>query len=478
MIERRDFIIAFESRRLGYGKVVLDNSSKGGIYRGVTAVVGRNGSGKSTLGNIIAKGRYAYGNRLDFKDNISSVKMLTFTDIHSFTGVDVQYYHQRMEATANDYVPTVGEIFSKKLDSPLWRKYSEVFRLNDINYKKINYLSSGELRKILIINALCDNPDLLILDNPYIGLDADARDDFDEAMKFMREGGVSIVFLLCDPEDVPDYVDSIIEMNDCKIGYPITDKVKITIFLNKDKGSCRTYDIDLPHKLTKRNYDNCDIVFSINDGHARYGDKTVFEKFNWIVNRGECWALKGRNGSGKSLLLSMVCADNPQGYANDIILFDRKRGSGESIWEIKDAIGYVCPEMQLYFKSNDSVEEIIIQGMRNSINRYRKSTPEEREIVGEWMKILEIGHLSDRKFSDLSSGEQRIVLLAGALAKQPELLVLDEPLHGLDRNYKNIVMGVISKLIENNGSTLIYVSHYSKEIPECVNKVKDIGRRI
>ncbi|MDE7096167.1 MAG: ATP-binding cassette domain-containing protein, partial [Muribaculaceae bacterium] len=342
-----------------------------------------------------------------------------------------------MEATANDYVPTVGEIFSEKLDSPLWRKYSEVFRLNDINYKKINYLSSGELRKLLIINVLCDNPDLLILDNPYIGLDVKARNDFDDAMKLMRDGGISIVFLLCDHEEVPDYVDSIIEMNDCRIGYPITEKDDISCFLQRSCVDSDSRVFILPDRTTSLLHGDCNIVFSIRDGHAGYGDKTVFENFNWTVKRGERWALSGHNGSGKSLLLSMVCADNPQGYSNDITLFDRKRGSGESIWEIKDAIGYICPEMQLYFKSNDSVEEIIIQGMRNSLNRYRKSTTEEREIVGEWMKILEIGHLRDRKFSDLSSGEQRMVLLAGALAKQPELLVLDEPLHGLDRNYKN-----------------------------------------
>ncbi|MDE6560544.1 MAG: ATP-binding cassette domain-containing protein, partial [Muribaculaceae bacterium] len=210
-------------------------------------------------------------------------------------------------------------------------------------------------------------------------------------------------------------------------------------------------------------------------GHARYGDKTIFEGFNWMVKRGECWALRGPNGSGKSLLLSMVCADNPQGYANDITLFDRKRGTGESIWEIKDAIGYVCPEMQLYFKSNDSIREIIIQGMRNSLNRYRKSSPEEQEVADAWMKVLDISHLAERKFSELSSGEQRIVILSRALAKQPELLVLDEPLHGLDPDYKRRIKRIICELIEKNGSSLIYVSHYETEVPECVTQFKEMG---
>ncbi|MDE6547495.1 MAG: ATP-binding cassette domain-containing protein [Muribaculaceae bacterium] len=476
MIERKEFIISFDSDRLGYGKVVLDNSAKSGICRGVTAIVGKNGSGKSTLGNVIAKGRYAYGNRMNYDDSISRIKMLTFTDIHSFTGIDVQYYNQRMEATANDYVPTVGEIFNKKLESQVWQKYSEAFRLSDIETKKINYLSSGELRKLLIINALCDNPDVLILDNPYIGLDAESRKDFDDAMKLMRESGVAVVFLLCDPDDVPDYADSIIEMDNCKIGYPINREEYSSLYANKADECQDDCELGLHYKTSHSAHENCDIVFAINAGHAKYGDKTIFEDFNWIVKRGECWALRGPNGSGKSLLLSMVCADNPQGYANDITLFDRKRGTGESIWEIKYAIGYVCPEMQLYFKTNEPVREIIIQGMRNSLFRYRKSTPEEQEIADDWMKVLDIIHLAERKFSELSSGEQRIVMLARALAKQPELLVLDEPLHGLDRDHKRRIKRIICELIEKNGSSLIYVSHYETEVPECVKLFKEIGK--
>ncbi|MDE6379390.1 MAG: ATP-binding cassette domain-containing protein [Muribaculaceae bacterium] len=474
MVDRKDFIISFDSERLGYGKVELSNPSGSGIPRGVNAVIGKNGSGKTTLGNILAKGRYAYGNRLGFSDGISRIKMITFTDIHSFTGIDVQYYHQRMEATANDYVLTVGEIFNKKLDSPVWHRYSEIFRLDNIESKKINYLSSGELRKLLIINALCENPDVLILDNPYIGLDAESRGDFDEAMILLRDNGVSVVFLLCDPQDVPDYVDAVMEIENCRIGYPIAGKAEISRFLERKKEEDLKNVASLPEKTNPRMYEDCDVAFAIRNGHARYGDKTIFENFNWTIRRGECWALKGPNGSGKSLLLSMVCADNPQGYSNDITLFDRRRGTGESIWEIKDAIGYVCPEMQLYFKSNDSVREIIIQGMRNSLTRYAKSTAEEKTVAENWMQALRIGHLADRKFSELSSGEQRLVMLARALAKQPELLVLDEPLHGLDREHKELVNNLICEMVKTNGSTLIFVSHYAEELPECVTHIKDM----
>ncbi|MDE6638348.1 MAG: ATP-binding cassette domain-containing protein, partial [Muribaculaceae bacterium] len=276
------WVVKFESERLGYGRVVLDSSAGVGIPAGATAIVGRNGCGKSTLGNVIAKGRYAYGNRLGFSEGISKIKMLTFTDIHSFTGIDVQSFQQRMEATANDYVPTVGEIFNKKIESEEWQNYSEAFRLKDSDMKKINYLSSGELRKLLIINALCEKPDLLILDNPYIGLDSESRKDFDDAMKLLRDSGISIVFLLCDEKDVPDYVDSVIEMDDCRIGHPVSvDEFNRANVSNGADGICEG---SLPERNKLRKYGDCEVVFSIKNGHARYGDKTIFEGLDWTVS--------------------------------------------------------------------------------------------------------------------------------------------------------------------------------------------------
>ena len=208
--------------------------------------------------------------------------------------------------------------------------------------------------------------------------------------------------------------------------------------------------------------------------HVRYGAREILRDVEWRVRHGERWTLTGPNGSGKSLLLSLVCADNPQAYANDITLFDRKRGSGESIWDIKDSIGYVSPEMQLYFKSASKVKEIVVQGMRNSLNRYKPVNDDERDTALAWLSLLDITHLADRRFSELSAGEQRLVLVARALIKQPPLLVLDEPLHGLDSRRKQRVKSIIDAVVCKNGSSLIFVTHYTGEIPSCVTFTKTL----
>lgn len=473
-MDSTQFLLRFNSPRLGYGSVVLDNSALLSLPQGVSVVLGGNGAGKSTLGLVIEKGRYAYGNRLEFARPDMRAKMLTFTDIHSFTGIDVLSHEQRLEATVNDLVPTVADVVGHLAQDEEWLRLCASFALRDVMDKRINYLSSGELRKLLVVNALHSQPDILLLDNPYIGLDAASRAELDAALASLPQRGVSVVMLLCDGADIPDYADSVLLMADCKLQRLVTDRAEIAALRDEEASEAIAID-SIP--LRERKDGAYEVAFAIADGHLRYGDREIISGLDWTVRRGERWALTGPNGSGKSLLLSMICGDHPQAYANRITLFDRRRGSGESIWEIKDRIGYVCPEMQLYFRSPLQVADIVAQGLRSALNRYAKITADEHAEALEWLRLLGIEHLADRKFEALSSGEQRMVLLARAFIKQPPLLILDEPLHGLDAPSKARVRRLVDLLTSRSDSSLIFVSHYTREIPDGVTQTKTLVKR-
>ena len=201
-----------------------------------------------------------------------------------------------------------------------------------------------------------------------------------------------------------------------------------------------------------------------------YKGVNVVDKVSWQVKRGEKWALMGANGSGKSTILSLITADNPQGYQNDYDLFDRRRGSGESIWEIKQRIGYVSPELHLYFNRNTEVWKATASGLFDSAGLFKKLTNEEQELTENYLKLLNISHLAERKICQLSTGEQRQVFLARALIKNPPLLLLDEPCQGLDYNHLVYFRDLVNELVQELNKTLIYVTHYADEIPACVNK--------
>ena len=193
----------------------------------------------------------------------------------------------------------------------------------------------------------------------------------------------------------------------------------------------------------KSGSESTDEIIRMSHVSIQYGKKVILKDLDWTVHNGERWALSGENGAGKSTLLSLVCADNPQSYACDISLFGHRRGTGESIWDIKKHIGYVSPEMHRAYKKDLPAIRIVASGLKDSVGLYVKPTEEDYEICRKWMRIFGLEGLEQQTFLKLSSGEQRLVLLARAFVKDPQLLILDEPLHGLDNTNRRLVKDII-----------------------------------
>ena len=275
-------------------------------------------------------------------------------------------------------------------------------------------------------------------------------------------------------KDIPEFVSHVVEVSGMTVGRKMTRSEYMAQQQPDDTpanipDNWRQMIEELPYKEEEYNAQR---VVDMHKVCIRYGERTILKDLDWQVMNGEYWALTGRNGSGKSTLLSLVCADNPQSYACDITLFDKTRGSGESIWDIKKHIGYVSPEMHRAFRSNVTVERIVASGFSNAVSLYIKPDPQNHETCLKWMSIFGIEQLADKSFLKLSSGEQRLVLLARAMVKDPELLILDEPLHGLDEPNRRHVKQVIEAFCQRKGKTLIMVTHYEDELPACINHKK------
>ena len=434
------------------------------------AIVGPNGSGKTRLVNTII-GRYPLlMNEVHYDFGAGNVRMtyeniryIAFRDSYGDHDSDY-YYQQRWHALEVEDLPVVRSLFADFTDEELSAGVCAEMGLLPLMDKQLVMLSSGELRRLQVVKALLSNPQVLIMDNPFIGLDATMRSQLCALLKQLAyTRGLQLILVLSRADEVPDFITRVLPVCDNVVGKSV---------------SCVTdsQSISLPYKALEVDSrpEGADSVVDFRDVTLRYGERTIFSHLDWLVCRGERWALHGRNGSGKSALLAMVCADNPQSYACDIALFGRRRGTGESIWDIKRRIGYVSPEMhRAYLKDLPSIE-IVASGLHDSIGLYKRPRPEQMGVCKDWMRVFGIEALAERTFLTLSSGEQRLVLLARAFVKDPELLILDEPLHGLDTERREHVRRVIDAFCTRRDKTLIMVTHYMDELPSCITHHKHL----
>ena len=428
------------------------------------AILGPNGSGKTKLVNTII-GRYPLlmnEVRYDFGEYnhrmvCENIHYMAFRD--SYGDADGSYYYQqRWHSQDVELSPTVRDVLPEGQYDEYVMSLFRDFAIDALLDKQLVMLSSGELRRLQIVKALMTNPRVLIMDNPFIGLDAQTRCQLTDLLqRLIVERGLQLILVVSREEDIPEFVTRIASPNPLpKRGLP-----NIAMPISSPSGGVEGAASSA--------------IISFRNVTLRYGERTIFENLNWEVRRGERWALHGRNGSGKSALLGLVCADNPQSYACDISLFGRRRGTGESIWDIKRRIGYVSPEMhRAYLKDLPSIE-IVASGLHDSIGLYVRPRPEQIGICKEWMRVFGIEDLAERTFLKLSSGEQRLVLLARAFVKDPELLILDEPLHGLDTERREMVREIIDAWCSRPEKTLVMVTHYPEELPSCITHHKRLS---
>lgn len=455
------------------------------------AIVGNNAAGKTRLVEVLT-GHYPllqnevqYDFGLGAKRLVSeNIKYISFRD--SYGESDGTYYYQQRwnQHDIDEATPTVREALGlEALEAAGHAKHLLPLGILDNDSlldKYIITLSSGELRRFQLTKALLTNPSLLILDNPFIGLDASARDGLRLLLEqLIRQTSLQIILVLSRPADIPSFVTHIVPVDGLRLLPKQTRSEYLSRVQPNAAPTVHPALLSLPHKdLAAESFypHQGGEILRFNHVSIRYGERTILDDLSWTVREGERWSLTGPNGSGKSTLLSLVCADNPQAYACDIRLFGHQRGHGESIWEIKRHIGYVSPEMHRAYQRDLPAIDIVASGLRDSVGLYVRPRPEERELCLRWMRIFGIEQLAERTFLRLSSGQQRLCLLARAFVKDPELLILDEPLHGLDDAGRAHVKAIIETFCQRPHKTLVMVTHYEEELPPCIDHHLLLGK--
>lgn len=467
-------IIACEnvSIQLG-GRTILDGVSFRIEDQENWAITGDSGSGKSILAKAINHQIFFRGkvNFISKDRKMLSPHIVLIEQQHEFknnSNVSNFYYQQRFNSCDSDDALTLEEEltkFSKGISYP----FIELLGLQPLLQKPLIQLSNGENKRLQLAKALMQEPELLILDNPFTGLDIKGRGLLKDIIQQLIEKGIRII-LIAPLSEIPEYFDKIVVLKQGKLDgiFSVGDLTFPVTPLKSSKEILSQNQVDTIRKVYALQTFPFNEVVRMERVNIAYNGKSILSDINWIITKGERWAVAGPNGAGKSTLLSLITADNPQAYANDIWLFERKRGSGESIWDIKKNIGYISPELHLYFEKGISVLDAVASGFFDTIGLFRRPTTEQLEKINTWLNILGIANQATRMMHQLSLGEQRLVMLARALVKTPPLLILDEPTQGLDVNQTNNFKSVIEAICLVTDVTLIYVSHYQEDIPSVV----------
>lgn len=349
-----------------------------------------------------------------------------------------------------------GELFS---NSNLQKFIKEEITRDDFSLtsqenRSIRTFSSGEQRKALLNYLLAKKPDFLIIDNAFDMLDKDSQQDLALRLKDLSKE-ISIIQIFRRINDLQNFIPTVLRIENDEITYSGSPDDYRKQFSPK-----KYFEIigDIPPALTSYK-EKPNPLLAFKNVSVKYGDKQILNKINWEIKKGEFWQLIGPNGAGKTTLLTMVSGDNPKAYGQDITIFGRKKGSGESIWEIKKTIGYVTPAMTTLFEGWHNVEKMIISGFYDSIGLYKKPSYSEEQLAEQWMKITGLNAWKKTRFRDLPQEKQCMVLIIRAMIKHPPLLILDEPTQGLDDDNVAILNTLVNKIAKESQTTIIYVSH-------------------
>ncbi|OGG62984.1 hypothetical protein A3C21_03255 [Candidatus Kaiserbacteria bacterium RIFCSPHIGHO2_02_FULL_59_21] len=436
------------------------------------AVIGSNGSGRSSLMRAIAGSLPpTKGTITRVSDNIEYVSFETQKKHLPFE----TFIQDRWNVGLRENGLTVAGLLPK---AP--RKLIADFGLKTLLGRSIIELSNGERRKVEIARALLKDPSLLILDNPYEGLDEQFRKKLTKILNSLMRSKMRLIIVGTSRDEIPTGITHVFLIEEGgrvtqfpkksvpRLNLAIDSRGETLPKISKGKGGVekRAYNASLRGRVSKSYMP----IVQMKKVNVLYDGRKILRNVNWTVREYERWALFGPNGAGKTTLLSLILADNPQAYANDITLFGKKRGSGESIWEIKRQIGSVSPELQLYFPTSMTCLDVVCSGWFDTIGLYRECTEDQREIALAWLQRFGVAEHAGEPFENVSEGEQRLTLLARAMVKNPRLLVLDEPCQGLDPEHRDRVLEAVDS-IEKDSTTIIYVTHRADELPKSTTHV-------
>lgn len=319
--------------------------------------------------------------------------------------------------------------------------------------QSLKSMSSGEQKKALLNHILDQKPDFIVLHNPFDNLDIQSQKALRNHLVQIAQK-IVLLQLITRIDDMLPITTHYFSYHNSKLKFYV-DKQQ---FVAAHQIESELFKKNIPKPLAPLDLNTKELV-RFEDVTVRFENRTVLNQINWSIKKGEFWQLVGPNGSGKSTLLNMITGDSHKGYGQNLTVFGNKKGSGESVWDLKKYIGYFTPAMTDKFKGYHSLENMLISGLHDSIGLYTRPSIIEKKLAQEWLAVVGLEPRKDAYFHQLSLGQKRLIMLLRAMVKHPPLLILDEPTAGLDDANAQLFLNLVNKIANETASAIIYVSH-------------------
>ena len=428
-------------------------------------LLGGNGAGKSALTAVLLdQAKISQGTRhCDFEriEMVSSQRQKQLIEAELLTDQDDIIDGKTQPKLVSELIYQQA---SANFDEQLCQQLITGFAFEPLLKQRLRALSTGETRKLMLIEALSNRPQLIVLDEPFDGLDVESTELLNTILAELSNS-MSMLFVLNRLAEIPAFISHYGYVSAGKLQYQLASPVEKQLNDLFKLLHLEQTDLTIPRKDVEHSapeFHDAELV-RLQNASVSYSGKVIFSQLNWTIKARQHWQLSGKNGSGKTCLLNLITGDNPQCYNNNIKVFGFQRGSGESIWQIKQYIGYISNALHMEYRVSISALNTIVSGFYDSIGLYQKATQMQLDIAMQWLALLGLSELKNTPFTQLSFGDQRMLLIARAMVKHPTLLILDEPCLGLDEANRQRVLLLIEKICAAGSSTVIYVNHHAKD---------------
>ncbi|WP_033016147.1 ATP-binding cassette domain-containing protein [Pseudoalteromonas sp. BSi20495] len=416
-------------------------------------LLGGNGAGKSALtAALVGEAKHENGQR------VCTFKKLLLVS----SDAQKQLLNKELEEEKNSLVKEL--IIDKNYNIDLRKQLIKLFKFDELLTRHFRKLSTGETRKFLLIKALSSNADLVVLDEPFDGLDVQSCQQLNKILIELSQT-ITFVFVLNRLDEIPSFITHYGYVSQGCLLHTLAkpDSEQLSDLLKLLHLEHTSLDVPSPDTEQEQKAFTGNTLVKLSNAKVSYSDVSIFKNLNWTIEKHQHWQLSGANGSGKTCLLNLITGDNPQCYNNDIEVFGFKRGTGESIWDIKQHIGFISNALHMDYRVSISALNTVISGFYDSIGLYQKPSDAQINIAQQWLAFIGLSDKQNTSFTQLSYGDQRMLLIVRAMVKHPTLLILDEPCLGLDEANRQRVLLLIEKICAANTSTVIYVNHHAAD---------------